>query len=118
MTSTRRGLLGSALSLAGSAALLGGAGLLGCAGLAGCAGAPRPVQSAQVRFQLEPDTARVYTDERFLGGARVVATRPIELRTGPRRFTITAEGYFPHDLEVDLPPGVTTIRVSLRPVPR
>jgi hypothetical protein len=85
--------------------------------LAGCSGAPRPVGNAQVRFHIEPDTARVYTDERFLGGARVVAVQPIQLRAGPRRFTITAEGHFPHDLEVDLPPGLTTIRVSLRPVP-
>lgn len=97
-------------------ASLAGSVLAGCF-LTGCAGAPRPVGNAQVRFQIEPDTARVYTDERFLGGARVVAVQPIELRAGPRRFTITADGYFPHDLEVELPPGLTTIRVSLRPVP-
>jgi hypothetical protein len=84
---------------------------------AGCAAAPAPIGNAQVRFVLEPDTARVYTDERFLGAARVVAARPVQLRAGPRRFTITADGYFPHDLEVELPPGLTTIRVSLRPVP-
>ena len=86
-------------------------------GASACAGAPRPVESAQVRFVLEPSSARVYTDERFLGAARVVAVRPVELRTGPRRFTIVADGYFPHDLETDLAPGLTTIRVSLRPVP-
>jgi hypothetical protein len=92
--------------------------LLASAALAsGCAAAPAPVGNAQVRFVLEPDAARVYTDERFLGAARVVAVRPVQLRAGPRRFTITAEGYFPHDLEVELPPGLTTIRVSLRPVP-
>jgi len=82
-----------------------------------CAAAPRPVGNAQVRFVLEPSTARVYTDERFLGAARVVAVQPVELRAGPRRFTIVAEGYFPHDLETELAPGLTTIRVSLRPVP-
>lgn len=89
----------------------------GVLALVACSGGPRPVGNAQVRFLIEPATARVYTDERFLGGARVVAVRPIQLRAGPRRFTITADGYFPHDLEVDLPPGLTTIRVSLRPVP-
>jgi hypothetical protein len=104
---SRRALVAGSLSAAGMSAV----------GLSACAGAPRPVGNAQVRFQIEPDTARVYTDERFLGGARVVAVQPIELRAGPRRFTITAEGYFPHDLEVELPPGLTTIRVSLRPVP-
>ncbi|MFN9813794.1 MAG: hypothetical protein ACK6CU_29635 [Deltaproteobacteria bacterium] len=91
--------------------------LAGAALLAGCAGAPSPAGSAQVRFVLDPETARVYTDERFLGAARVLAVRPIQLRVGPRRFTITAEGYFPHDLEVELPAGLTTIRVRLRPIP-
>lgn len=90
---------------------------LGASAWVGCSAGPRPVSNATVRFVLEPATARVYTDERFLGGARVVAVRPIELRAGPRRFTITADGYFPHDLDVELPPGLTTIRVSLRPVP-
>ncbi len=101
---TRRALLSS------SAATL-------ALGALGCSASPRPVSNATVRFVLEPSTARVYTDERFLGGARVVAVRPIELRAGPRRFTITADGYFPHDLDIELPPGLTTIRVSLRPVP-
>ncbi|MBN8612452.1 MAG: hypothetical protein J0L92_17800 [Deltaproteobacteria bacterium] len=82
-----------------------------------CSAGPRPVGNAEVRFVLEPASARVYTDERFLGAARVVAVRPVQLRAGPRRFTIVAEGYFPHDLDVELPPGLTTIRVSLRPVP-
>jgi hypothetical protein len=101
----------------GRRAMLRGSAALALCVVSACAGAPRPVGNAQVRFVLEPDTARVYTDERFLGAARVIAVRPIELRAGPRRFTITADGYFPHDLEVDLPPGLTTIRVSLRPVP-
>lgn len=109
----RRTLLCTTLSL-GAAALLGTGTTLG----AGCAGAPRPVGNAEVRFVIEPSEARVYTDERFLGGARVVAVRPVVLRAGPRRFTITAEGHFPHDLDVDLAPGATTIRVSLRPIPR
>ncbi len=97
-----------------SALLLLGAPAIG----AGGCGARAPVHAmASVRFLVEPLEARVYTDERFLGGARVLSTRPIELRAGPRRFTIVAEGYFPHDLDVELPPGTTTIRVELRPVP-
>jgi hypothetical protein len=32
--------------------------------------------------------------------------------------TITADGYFPHDLDLDLAPGTTTVRVALRPVPQ
>jgi hypothetical protein len=85
---------------------------MGCGG-----GQPAAAARAQVRFELEPDTARVYTEDRFVGSARVLARRPADFRTGPRQLTITADGYFPHDLEVDLPAGTTTIRVSLRPRP-
>lgn len=84
---------------------------------AGCGGAPHAPARAQVRFLIEPESARVYADDRFVGSARVLAVRPAPFRAGPRRFTITADGYFPHDLEVDLPPGETTIRVRLRPIP-
>lgn len=84
---------------------------------AGCAGGPRPAPQAQVRFVVTPDDARVYSDERFIGSARVLARRPASFRAGPRRFTITSEGHFPHDLDVDLAPGETTIEIALRPVP-
>ena len=82
-----------------------------------CAGVPQPAQTAEVRLIIEPATARVYTDERFVGGARVLATRAVSFRAGPRRLTITADGFFPHDLDLDLPPGTTTVRVALRPIP-
>lgn len=85
--------------------------------VAGCGGAPRPVETARVRFLIEPDTARVYADDRFVGAGRVLARRPASFRPGPRHFTITADGYFPHDVEVDLPEGLTTVRLRLRPVP-
>jgi hypothetical protein len=85
---------------------------------AGCGGAQRAEPRAEVRFVIVPETARVYTDERFVGSARVLAQRPAQFRRGPRRFTITADGHFPHDLEVDLPQGTTTIDIRLRPVPR
>jgi hypothetical protein len=83
----------------------------------GCAGAPRPQESARVRFVITPDTARVYTDDQFVGGARVLAARPAAFRPGPRRLTIMADGHFPHDLELDLEPGTTTVEIRLRPVP-
>ncbi|WP_236519604.1 hypothetical protein [Sandaracinus amylolyticus] len=86
-------------------------------GIAGCGGAQRGAAPARARFVVTPDTARVYTDERFLGTGRVLDARPFETRPGTRRFTITADGYFPHDLEVDLPSGTTTIELRLRPVP-
>lgn len=86
--------------------------------VAGCASAPRAAETAEVRFEIVPENARIYTDERFVGSARVLATRPATFRTGPRRISISADGYFPHDLELELPAGLTTVRVSLRPVPR
>lgn len=86
--------------------------------LAGCGARQSAPAQGEVRFELEPDTARVYTDERFVGGARVLAQRPARFRTGTRRFSVTADGYFPHDLEVEVVPGTTTVRVSLRPIPQ
>ena len=85
---------------------------------AGCGGsAPSTAPSAEVRFVIEPDTARVYTDGHFVGAARVLSARAESFRAGPRQFTITAAGYFPHDRAVDLAPGATTIEISLRPIP-
>jgi hypothetical protein len=31
--------------------------------------------------------------------------------------TIRAEDHFPHDVEIDLPAGETTVTVELRPIP-
>lgn len=86
--------------------------------VAGCAGAPAPrPAAAQVRFLIEPPTARIYAEDRFVGAARVLARRPSSFPPGPRRFSVTADGYFPHDVELDLPSGLTTVRLRLRPVP-
>lgn len=86
---------------------------------ASACGAARPAVAVtgEVRFRITPETARVYTDEHFVGTARVLYLRPAEFRVGPRRFTITADGYFPHDLTVDLAEGTTTVEISLRPIP-
>ncbi len=91
---------------------------LGLATVSGCgAAAPDTEARATVRFDITPDTARVYTEDRFVGSARVLAATPPSFRTGPRQITITAEGYFPVDLDLDLDPGTTTVRVAMRPVP-
>lgn len=84
---------------------------------AGCGAPAVRTTPAQVRFLLEPVTARVYVEDRFIGAGRVLRRRPASFAPGRRHFSITADGYFPHDLEVDLPSGTTTMRVSLRPVP-
>lgn len=90
---------------------------LGFVLVAGCGGAQRAPEPARARFVITPESARVYSDERFLGTGRVLDARPFQTRPGVRRFSITADGYFPHDLEVDLPSGTTTIELRLRPVP-
>ncbi len=85
---------------------------------AGCgAAAPDTSARASIRFDITPDSARVYTEDRFIGSARVLAAQPPSFRTGARQITITADGYFPVDRELDLVPGTTTVRVVMRPVP-
>lgn len=87
--------------------------------LPACGGARAPPPATgEVRFVISPDTARVYTDDHFVGTARVLDVRPAEFRVGPRRFTITADGHFPHDLEVNLTPGTTVVEIALRPIPQ
>jgi hypothetical protein len=87
------------------------------ASAAGCGASAPARERARVRFHVEPANARVYVEDRFIGAGRVLARRPPDFPPGPRHFTITAEGYFPHDVEMDLPSGTTTVRLRLRPVP-
>lgn len=91
---------------------------LGVCLLAACGGVQRPKPAvAELRTLVEPATARVQVDEQFVGAARVLAQRPARLKPGPHRLTIEAPGYFPHDMELDLRPGVTKVELKLRPVP-
>lgn len=86
--------------------------------LTACAGIqkiPRP--AAELRVIAEPPSATVHVNERFVGAARVLDKKPAQLRPGPKRVTVEAPGYFPHDFEVDLRSGVTTVNVKLRKVP-
>ncbi len=86
--------------------------------LAACGGAQHPRQKpAELRVVAEPAAAMVQVNEHFVGTARVLDKKPVALSPGPKRVTIEAPGYFPHDLEVELRPGVTTLEVKLRPVP-
>lgn len=74
-------------------------------------------EAAQLRVIAEPPEARIYVDERFVATGRALAQRPRAFEAGSHRLTIEAPGFFPHDLEVALKPGVTTLRVTLRPIP-
>lgn len=86
--------------------------------LAACGGTQRPKPPvAELRTLVEPPTARVQVDEQFVGAARVLAQRPAGLKPGVHRLTVEAPGYFPHDMELDLKPGVTKVELKLRPVP-
>lgn len=83
--------------------------------LASCGGEPRPTP-AGLKVIAQPADARVYVDDRFVASARVLAQRAHSLPAGVHRITVSAPGYFPYELETELPPGVSTIEISLRPV--
>jgi len=86
----------------------------GCTPLESPAPGPPPAELAVVA---EPETASVYVNERFAGTATVLAARPEKLVPGVHFVTIRAPGFFPHDLRLELPPGRTTVRIRLRPIP-
>lgn len=65
-----------------------------------------------------PAQANVQVDEHFVGSARVLEKRPAQLTVGKHRVTVDAAGYFPHDVELDLASGVTTLELKLRAIPR
>ncbi len=86
--------------------------------LAACGGAQHPREKpAQLRVLAVPATATVQVDERFVGAARVLAKQPATVSPGKHRVTVEAPNYFPHDIELDLPAGVTSLEIKLRPVP-
>ena len=87
--------------------------------LAACAGRQHPRERpAELRVVAVPANAVVQVNEQFVGAARVLDKQPVKLKPGKKRVTIEAPGYFPHDLELDLPAGVTTIDIKLRPIPQ
>jgi len=91
--------------------------LLAVLAVTGCASAPVRVEPARLRVIAVPENAGIYVDDRFAGSARLIARRPVAFSPGVRHVTVQADGYFPHDVEVELRPGVTTMRISLRAVP-
>jgi hypothetical protein len=89
-----------------------------CVALVACGGAHKPKgRPAELRALVEPPTAIIQVDEKFVGSARVLDKRPAPLAPGKHRVTVEAPGYFPHDVEVELVPGVTTLQLKLRALP-
>jgi hypothetical protein len=76
--------------------------------------APEP---ARLRVVTAPPNASVYVDGHYFGRATVLSVEPKALAPGVHLMTVEAEDHFPHDMELDLPPGATTIRIELRPIP-
>ena len=74
-------------------------------------------EPARLRIVATPPNASVYIDGHYFGRATVLSAEPKVLAPGVHFMTVQAEDHFPHDLELDLPAGETTISIHLRPVP-
>jgi PEGA domain len=88
-------------------------------GSLGCASTQHGARyDCELRVVAEPAGAAVLVNERFIGAARVLDKHPAKLTAGKKRVTFEAPGYFPHDMVVELSPGLTTVKAALRPVPK
>ncbi|MGB5704621.1 MAG: PEGA domain-containing protein [Polyangiales bacterium] len=94
------------------------AGILLALVLLGCAKqgtvAPEP---ARLKVVATPRDASVYIDGHYFGRATVLSQEPKALAPGVHLMTVTADDHFPHDMELDLPRGTTSLSIELRPVP-
>ena len=85
---------------------------LGCAKKGTVAAEP-----ARLKVVAMPANASVYIDGHYFGRATVLSVEPKALVPGLHLMTVQAEDHFPHDMELDLPAGETTVTVELRPIP-
>ena len=76
--------------------------------------APEP---ARLKVIAVPPDASVYIDGHYFGRATVLSQEPKALAPGVHLMTVKAEDHFPHDMELNLPRGTTTLEIELRPVP-
>jgi hypothetical protein len=84
---------------------------------AGCASS-KAAQHAQLRVVSEPAKVSVYMDGKFVATSTRTRQVPLMLEPSTHWWTFWAAGYFPHDLKLTLPAGLTTVQVKLRPIPR
>jgi hypothetical protein len=83
----------------------------------GCMQGTTKVRMAYLKVVAEPPGTTVYVGDRFIGTARILAKQPKVLPPGVKYLTFKANGYFPHDLKLQLPAGDTTVTIKLRAVP-
>ncbi|RLB53047.1 MAG: hypothetical protein DRJ42_13005, partial [Deltaproteobacteria bacterium] len=67
---------------------------------AACGGPQVAGDRAELRMVIEPESASVYIDDRFIASGRKLAARPVRLPVGEHLITVSAPGYFPHDVRV------------------
>lgn len=84
----------------------------GCGG-----GGTKAAGVSRLRVTTEPANARVFIDDIFVATGSSLSVRPRRLKAGKHLLTVEAPEHFPHDLELDLPPGETTVSIKLRPEP-
>jgi PEGA domain-containing protein len=89
-------------------------------GGAGCSPAQAP-ESPTISLRLHggPRDATVIIDDQTVGTFDFVAARGVALPPGVHHLSVTAQGYFPWDREVEAKPGSQPIRleVDMAPVP-
>ncbi len=88
--------------------------------LAACAPALAPTGSTvSLRVHGGPANATVVVDEETLGTFDFVAAHGVALPPGTHHLTVTADGYFPWDREVEAKAGSPPIRldVAMMPIP-
>lgn len=91
--------------------------LLAAFAASGCMTVPPEARMAYLKVVAEPRQTTVYSNDRFLGSAHLLQKQPKALPPGTKYLTFKAPGYFPHDLQIKLPVGETTVKVKLRPIP-
>lgn len=90
--------------------------VVACVLLSAC-GAERRPTSPGLNLSVQPVDARVYVDDAFVGNGRTLLRQTVLTSTGTHYIVIKARGHFPHHLRLVLRPGVTRVRVKLRPIP-
>jgi hypothetical protein len=85
--------------------------LLSAAAASGCMTVPQEARMAYLKVVAEPRQTTVYSS------AHLLQKQPKALPPGTKYLTFKAPGHFPHDLQIKLPVGETTVKVKLRPIP-